>query len=233
MKKIFLFLASIFTMAIVNAQAIYEPDAEGNNNKITIELDEVDDISESSFTIYLSNPSISLCGLSAYFYFDDNSVKPWCYDDAAGYILEGNNYSKKSNPNGRLNGHSITSFLCDASNKEHAYQFFVGIAGATDFLGTEGWMATVYFDATKLSDGTHYLHMVNPECAWTNADASATATYKCANQDLLFKIHNGTMTFIETIPVQTENHAIYDLQGRRFNQVQQGVNIINGKKILH
>lgn len=220
-------------MSSAHAQAIYEPGAEGNDNKITVELDEVDDIRESSFTVYLENPTVSLCGVSAYFYFDDNSVKPWCYDDVAGYVIEGNNYSKKSNPSGRLNGHSVTSFLCEATNTEHAGQFYMSIAGATDFINNEGWIASVYFDATKLTEGTHILHMINPECAWTNADASSTATYRCVNQDILFKLHNNTITAIKVVPAQTEEHSYFDLQGRRLNQLQQGINIINGKKVLH
>lgn len=216
----------------------YLPGESGNNCSLSIEFDEAEILEEASFTLSMTNPGIDICVLSAYFYFDDNQVRPWAYDpDVDTYDVETNDYDKRKNPNGRVTDQSLQVQLSNDDNLEHPGYFYVAIAGAKNFLREEGEIATIYFDATKLSEGDHVLHMKDALCGSITGEGTdlQSVTYLCADQDIHFNVRGNTITIIDGInnifPLNPKER-VYDLGGRTTLPSQHGIYIINGKKII-
>lgn len=227
-----------FTAASAQTTTTLQPGESGNNCSLSIEFDEVEDLEDSSFTLSMNNPSTPICVLSAYFYFDDNSIRPWSYDPVSKtYDVEANEYSKK-NKTGRVTDQALKAQLSDDDNTEHPGYFYVAIAGDNDFLGEEGVMATIYFDATELSEGNHVLHMKDALCGAIEGDDVSelkSTKYLCADQQILFNVSKGTITIIDGIadiyPPQPQSR-IYDLTGRATIPNHHGIYIINGHKYI-
>lgn len=225
-----------FTTA--TAQTTLQPGEDGNNCSLSIEFDEVEDLEDSSFTLSMNNPSTPICVLSAYFYFDDNSIRPWSYDPVSKtYDVEANVYSKK-NKTGRVTDQSLKAQLSDDDNTEHPGYFYVAIAGDNDFLGEEGAMATIYFDASELAEGDHVLYMKDALCGSIEGESVAelkSTKYLCANQEIHFNITGSTITIIDGIhglchPISDDR--VYDLSGRATVPTAHGIYIKNGQKFL-
>lgn len=225
-----------FTTA--TAQTTLQPGEDGNNCSLSIEFDEVEDLEDSSFTLSMNNPSTPICVLSAYFYFDDNSIRPWNYDPVSKtYDVEANVYSKK-NKTGRVTDQSLKAQLSDDDNTEHPGYFYVAIAGDNDFLGEEGAMATIYFDASELAEGDHVLYMKDALCGSIEGESVAelkSTKYLCANQEIHFNITGSTITIIDGIhglchPISDDR--VYDLSGRATVPTAHGIYIKNGQKFL-
>lgn len=239
MKYLYTLALACLSFATASAQTTLLPGEDGNNCSLSIEFDEVDDLTESSFTLSMNNPSTPICVLSAYFYFDDNSIRPWSYDPATKtYDVEANIYHKKNNKTGRVTDQALKAQLSDDDNPEHPGYFYVAIAGDNDFLGEEGAMATIYFDATELREGNHVLHMKDALCGAIEGEEVSklkSTKYLCADQEIHFKIHNDVITIIDGInsiyPLPTEKR-IYDLSGRATTPTQHGIYIMGGKKIM-
>lgn len=239
MKKALLLILSAAFSLLSQAQKTYEVGDPANVCEITIEFDEVESLDEVSFTLSLSNPGLGVNGLSAYFTIDDNSVRPWTYDeDIEGYYVETNDYSKKNNPNGRLTDQSATTFLTEDTNPQYPANLYLGIAGSSDFRGNDGWLASVYFDATLLKDGIHVLHMVDPMCVNVVKEGEdfVSNSYLCANQDIHFEVSGGNLTVISALPtIGTKENlgaSVYDLSGRKTTPNAAGIYIKGGKKVV-
>lgn len=240
MKKALLLIISAAFAFLSFAQNTIEVGDPKNVCKITIEFDEVETLDEVSFSLSLDNPGIGINALSAYFTVDDNQVRPWIYDeDIEGYYVATNRYDKRDNPTGRLNGTSSEVFVCDETNAVYPGYYYLGLGGSKDFLGDEGWLASIYFDATLLSEGIHTLHMIDPMCVNVVKEGVdfVSTSYLCANQDIKFEINGGNLTIISAIPaIDTygNNGAnIYDLTGRKITRPESGVYLKNGKKIIY
>lgn len=239
MKHLYVFALALLCFSTGLAQTTYQPGENGNNCTLHIEFDDVDDLSESSFTLSMTNPSTPICALSAYFIIDDNSVRPWSYDPISNsYEVEMNEYSKK-NKEGRVTTQSLQTQLSDDSNPEHPGYFYVSIAGADNFLGEEGEMAYIYFDATKLKNGNHVLYMKDAFCgSIIGDDINNMKSYKylCNDQEIHFNVNNGTLTVLSNInvfPQNSETPETFDLQGRHINTLfSKGLYISGGRKIL-
>lgn len=238
MKYLYTLALALCGFVNASAQTTLQPGESGNNCSLSIEFDEVDDLTESSFTLSMNNPSTPICVLSAYFYFDDNSIRPWGYDPIAKtYDVVANTYSK-TNKTGRVTTQALQTQLSDDSNAEHPGYFYVAIAGSDDFLGKDGLMATIFFDATKLGDGNHVLYMKDALCGSVTGetvDNMQSTKYLCADQEIHFNVNGGTLTIVDGInsifPALPEGH-VYDLQGRVTIPAQHGIYISNGKKVL-
>lgn len=227
-----------FTAASAQTTTTLQPGESGNNCSLSIEFDEVEDLEDSSFTLSMNNPSTPICVLSAYFYFDDNSIRPWSYDPVSKtYYVEANIYSKK-NKTGRVTDQSLKTQLSDDDNTEHPGYFYVAIAGDNEFLGEEGAMATIYFDASKLTKGDHVLYMKDALCGSIEGESVAelqSTKYLCADQEIHFNITGSTITVIDGIHDlfhHTYDDRTYDLSGRATVPNTHGIYIKNGQKIL-
>lgn len=239
MKYLYTLALALCGFANASAQTTLQPGESGNNCSLSIEFDDVEDLTESSFTLSMSNPSTPICVLSAYFYFDDNSIRPWGYDPVTKtYDVEANIYHKKNNMTGRVTDQALKAQLSDDDNPEHPGYFYVAIAGDNDFLGEEGAMATIYFDATELREGNHVLYMKDALCGSVTGetvDNMQSTKYLCADQEIHFNVNGGTLTIVDGInsifPALPEGH-VYDLQGRVTIPAQHGIYISNGKKVL-
>lgn len=238
MKYFYTLALAFLAFTTATAQTTLQPGEEGNNCSLSIEFDEVEDLEDSSFTLSMSNPSTSICVLSAYFYFDDNSIRPWSYDPVSKtYYVEANIYSKK-NKTGRVTDQSLKTQLSDDANTEHPGYFYVAIAGDNEFLGEEGAMATIYFDASKLTKGDHVLYMKDALCGSIEGESVAelqSTKYLCADQEIHFNITGSTITVIDGIHDlfhHTYDDRTYDLSGRVTVPNTHGIYIKNGQKIL-
>lgn len=239
MKYLYTLALAIFGFSTASAQTILQPGESGNNCKIAVEFDEIDDLTEASFTISLANPDTPISVISAYLYFDDNSIRPWGYDPVSKtYDVETNDYDKRKNPNGRVTSQALNAMLCDDSNPDYPGYFMVTVAGSDAFLGEDGLIATVYFDASQLSQGIHHLYMKNPYCGWVigeTVEEMSSIQYNCVDQQIDFNVNGGTITIVDGInsiypPYPTPQ--VYDLSGRATNPASHGIYIVNGKKIL-
>lgn len=56
--------------------------------------------------------------------------------------------------------------------------------------------------------------------------------YTGSNSSTLITVHNQTATAIKSISIESLNGDIYNLNGQKINNMQKGVNIVNGKKVL-
>lgn len=237
-KTLLLILSAVFTL-LTQAQNTIEVGDPKNVCNISIEFDEVESLDEVSFTLSLDNPGVGINALSAYFTIDDNQVHPWSYDDySKSYLFDTNDYSNK-NKTGRLTKeHGANVTLTDETNAKYPSNLYFGLAGKSDFLGETGWLATIYFDATLLSEGVHVLHMVDPMCVNVVEEGGdfISNSYLCANQDIAFEVSSGNLTVISALPTidtkSQDSGAIYDLSGRQTKPTAPGIYVANGRKVV-
>lgn len=239
MKKVLLLIISAAFSILSYAQNTIEVGDPNNVCGISIEFDEVESLDEVSFTLSLDNPGVGINALSAYFTIDDNEVRPWIYDeDIDGYYAETNLYSKKNNPSGRITDQSATLFMTDATNEQYPSNLYLGLGGSSDFRGEEGWLVSIYFDATQLSNGLHTLHMVDPMCVNVVEEGGkfVSNSYLCADQDIAFEINGGNLTVISAIPSIGAKgngaNSTFDLSGRKTTPTTSGIYLKNGKKVI-
>lgn len=239
MKKALLLIISAAFAFLSFAQNTIEVGDPKNVCKITIEFDEVETLDEVSFTLSLDNPGVGINAMSAYFTIDDNKIRPWIYDEEDGYIVDGNVFNRRNNPNGRID-QNPTVFLTEENNPKYASCLYLGIGGSGDFRGEEGWLASIYFDATLLSNGIHTLHMVDPMCVNVVEEGGkiVSNSYLCANQDIKFEINGGNLTVISALPsidAKANNKSCaYDLSGRKVAApTASGIYLENGKKVIY
>lgn len=241
MKKALLLIISAAFAFLSFAQNTIEVGDPKNVCKITIEFDEVETLDEVSFTLSLDNPGVGINAMSAYFTVDDNQVRPWIYDeDIDGYYAETNLYSKKNNPSGRITDQSATLSMTAATNEQYPSNLYLGLGGSSDFRGEEGWLVSIYFDATQLSNGIHTLHLIDPMCVNVVKEGVnfGSTTYLCANQDIKFEINGGNLTVISALPCidakANDKSCAYDLSGRKVAApTASGIYLENGKKVIY
>lgn len=234
MKKIFAATAALLITAGAHAQAIYEPGQ--HDNMVTVVADDAaDEIDNYPLDITLDNPTTPMGSVSVYLYIDDNSIRPWVYDN------DEECYAYDTNTKRCYKSVIVQIFECDDTNPTSPGYLFVNALDTKDFKLTTGTIITVYFDATKLSDGYHTIHVVEPMCSSASADGSESASYYCADQEITFHVGNGTITVVDGInAIYPPYPAVptYDLQGRLCpdNQTNTapcpGIYIRDGKKII-
>lgn len=228
MKKIYTLAASLLVAISANAQAIYE--SGQHDNLVTVALEESsEDLQNYPIDLCLSNPTIGICSVSAYFYIDDNSIRPWLYDeDEECYAYDYNSKRCYKSVN-------VMSFLADEDNPKYPGYFFINAVDTKNFKLTDGTILTFYMDATKLSNGNHKLHIVEPMCSYVD-DTMASATYKCVEQVVDFNINAGTLTIVNGMDILYHNNDndsnFFDLTGRVSNVAQRGIYIKNGRKVI-
>lgn len=233
MKKILALSATLLLAIGAHAQAIYNP-GEHNNTVTVIAKDANADLDNFPIEIHLSNPETSIGSISTYLYFDDNSVRPWIWDE------DEESYTYDTNTKRCYKSATVNIWLADEDNPKFPGYFYVNVLDSKDFKLNEGNVITVYIDATKLSDGTHILHVVEPMCSYASSDGSESATYFCTPHNLEFNVSGGTLTVVDGInsiypPIPEYPH--YDLQGRpelnnRWSGERTGIHIVGGKKII-
>lgn len=119
----------------------------------------------------------------------------------------------------------------DLQNKEMTSTIKpVAINGIT-FTGTQ----------THIEAAGHYgiLARDNKDAQFVATDNTLSGFYatRCyidyaGSTSTLITVHNQTPTAIKSITLSDVNGDIYNLNGQKVNQAQQGINIINGKKVL-
>lgn len=223
MKKYLLFFVTCLCASLASAQEEYNPG--DHDNRIYLELEETDEPEEMPVNICLFNPTTSMAGVSMYLYIDDNTVDAWSYDedDEVNYDINRDRCNKNS---------TVDIFMTEESNVSYPEYLYFSVTYKTDFKGTDGTLVTIYIDATKLTEGNHVLHVVDPLCSYVGADFS-TASYLCNNSELPFTFSNGLITLMNPlINADSKNNVCLDLQGRRVNNATKGIYIVNGKKVI-
>lgn len=234
MKKILALFATIFPLSAsllpLHAQAIFNPGE--HNNKVTVVAEDADaDIEKFPLEIHLSNPTTGIGGISSYLYFDDNTVRPWIWDE------DEESYSYDTNTKRCYKTATVNIWLADEDNQKFPGYFYVNVFDSRDFKLNDGNIITIYIDGTKLSDGKHILHVLEPMCSYANADGSESATYFCTPHDIEFNVGQGVITIADAIKnIHVNSPSLpctYDLQGRRLAQPSvQGISIIDGRKVI-
>lgn len=227
MKKIFSLSLALFATISANAQTIYQP-GEHDNVVSVVANDATDDLTMYPLEITLSNPTTPMRGVEVTLAIDDNAVRPWVWDEDERTYAYDNNTKRiyKNTP--------VKLFLLNNDHPKYPSFFFVSIADERDFKLSEGTLATIYFDATQLSNGDHTIHVISPMCSYVGDDLSS-ASYFCANQDIHFNISGGTLTVLNGINVLSPTDSktdTYDLQGRRIAEPTHGLYIQSGRKII-
>lgn len=227
MNRILSLTFALFAAIAANAQAIYQP-GQHDNLITVVAADAADNLKEYPIELLLTNPTVSMCGIEAYFYIDDNSIRPWVYDE------DEEEYAYERNSSRTYKSLKYKLMICDEDNPKHPGHFYVNFVDDRDFKLTEGAIATIYLDATKLSTGDHVLHVVEPMCSYVSDDLSS-ASYFCSNQDIHFNISGGTLTVLNGIHILSPldaNAATYDLLGRKVNATSHGIYLQNGRKVI-
>lgn len=231
MKKIYALALAALIGTTANAQEKYQP-GEHDNVLTVVAADASAGIDEYPLEINLTNPTVAIAAVSAYFYIDDNSIQPWLCEEEDGEIF----YTIATNGSRCSRNSTFDAFMTDDTNPNFPHYLFVNVyEKKSNFKLTEGTIATLYIDATKLSNGTHTIHVVQPLCSAASADGSSSASYFCADQDITFRINGGTITVVDGIhtiyppypPVPT-----YDLLGRPIDATHPGLYIRGGKKVI-
>lgn len=229
MKKIYSLSLSLLATISANAQAIYQP-GEHDNVVSVVANDATDNLTNFPLDITLSNPTTPMRGVEVTLAIDDNVVRPWVWDeDEEAYAYDNNTKRTRKNAPTKV-------FLLNNDHPTYPDFLFVSIADDRDFKLSEGTLATIYFDATQLSNGDHTLHVISPMCSYVSDDLSS-ASYFCESQDIRFNISGGTLTVLNSISVLAPadgNIPTYDLQGRVCPQgvATSGLYIKNGRKVI-
>lgn len=231
MKKIYALVLAGLLSANAFAQESYEPGT--HDNIVTVVANDSEtDLEEYPLEVTLSNPTTAIAGVSAYFYIDDNSSAPWVCEEEDGEVF----YIIETNSNRCSRNSAFDAFMTEPTNEAFPHYLFVNIyEKKSDFKLTEGTIATLYIDATQLSDGSHTIHVVEPMCSAASADGSSSASYYCPNQEICFSKNGGTLTIINGIDdlLRKEiEQQTFDLQGRPTTATQHGVYISRGKKVI-
>lgn len=227
MKKILAAAAALLFTASAHAQANYEPGQ--HDNIVTVVADDsAEEINYYPINITLDNPSTGIGSVSTYLYIDDNSIRPWIYDE------DEESYAYDTNTKRCYKSAIVQAFVCDETNPTRPGYFFVNVLDTKDFKLNTGTIITVYIDATLLSEGVHTIHVVEPMCSYASADGSESASYYSADHEISFRKSNGTLTVIDGIKDLTHNpidsNVVYDLQGRPCTTAPNRITIKGGKK---
>lgn len=230
MKKILALTAATLLCIGARAQTIYNP-GEHDNLVSVVAQDQSGNLDKFPLEIQLTNPTISIGSVSAYFYIDDNNVRPWVYDEDEEEYAYDINLAR-----GTVKQSTVNLSLTDDDNPTFPGYFYVNVLNSKDFKLNEGTIVTIYIDASKLSAGKHTLHILEPMCSYANADGSESASYFCAPQDIILNVGQGVITVadaIHNVQLSEISEVAYDLQGRRINHpTLHGVTIVGGRKII-
>lgn len=232
MKKTLALSVSLLLCIAARAQKVYVYNPGEHDNLVSVVAqNQSGNLDKFPLEIQLTNPSVSIGSVSAYFYIDDNKIRPWVYDE------EEEEYAYDINTaRGTIKQSTVNIFPTDDDNPTFPGYFYVNVLNSKDFKLTEGTIVTIYIDATQLSEGKHTLHVVEPMCSYANADGTESASYFCAPQDIEINLNQGVITVadaIRTVQTNTTTNTTYDLQGRRLTQpASHGISIVGGQKII-
>ncbi|MBQ1932376.1 MAG: hypothetical protein II360_02635 [Muribaculaceae bacterium] len=205
MKKI---LTSLL-LGLVAYMTISAAETDLHDNRLYIAVGKSDDLSQVPIDLHLENPTINITAIELYLTLPEGvyvgSVKPTSRSAANHVITAGDT------PNG----------------------YFVSIASEKikSFENTDGAVCTFYCDFSPLVDGD-YTISTSGVFAIGVADDIVTC-YTTDGQEEQFTKNEGLITEIDKIEPNTGSLVIYNLQGFRLKEPQNGqINIINGKKVI-
>lgn len=230
MKRVFSITLLLFAAITAHAQStglIYQP-GEHNNLVSVVADDSADELEKYPLEITLSNPTTPIRGIDVSLCIDDNSIRPWVYDD------DEEEYAYDLNSKRTYKSTKQEIFFNTEEHPTYPGYLHILINDSRDFKLTEGTISTIYIDATQLSSGKHTLHVVSPMCSFIGEDFSS-ASYFCSDQTINFTIEGGTITIVDGINSIYPPYPapqVYDLAGRATTPANHGIYIVDGKKIL-
>lgn len=205
MKKI---LTSLL-LGLVAYMTITAAETDLHDNRLYIAVGKSDDLSQVPISLHLENPTIDVTAIELHL-----------------ILPEGSNVTYLEPTSRCATNHEITT-----SNTTKG--FFVSIASnkIEKFDNTDGAVCTFYCDFTPLVDGD-YTISTSGVFAIGVADDIVTC-YTTDGQEEQFTKNEGLITEIDKIEPNTGSLVIYNLQGFRLKEPQNGqINIINGKKVI-
>ena len=169
-------------------EATIVEDGDNNVARLSAAIGNSDDLTAVPVTVFLTN-SIDICAAE---YVIVAPVEPakFVYDEEEeDYMIANTDRWSK--------GHNAVMIAGTALHGQDG--FFVSITDSKNraFAGTEGSIATVYFDATGLADGDYEVTIKDGI-----AVTKATDTYKTADMTLKFVIAGGKATGLSTITAE-------------------------------
>ena len=211
-----------FGKEIVGASEIIPAD---RNDKafLTISVGSTTDLAKIPVSVILTNPEVEITAVEGCM-FSPAGVSSFLYDeDNEDFVYDTTDRWTRS--------HGNTSF---AGTKLHGFDwFFFSIVSnkSSNFKGTDGVIATFYFDGSKLGDGEYEIKLKDAISVWT--DKRNTKTYDAKPMSSTFTISGGKATGVEG--VEAENGAkagsAITVDGKAASSLQKGqIYIIDGKK---
>ena len=119
------------------------------------------------------------------------------------------------------------SFVSASNNKALTISVSFGTSDTKyPVLASPEKIATVYFDASSLSDGTYEIKLVK-STVFPSADERIDQEDYTAS----FTIADGAVTKISAVEASKASSEIYNVNGQKLNGLQKGINIVGGKKV--
>ena len=211
-----------FGKEIVGASEIIPAD-QNDKALLTISVGSTTDLAKIPVSVILTNPEVEITAVEGCM-FSPAGVSSFLYDeDNEDFVYDTTDRWTRS--------HGNTSF---AGTKLHGFDwFFFSIVSnkSSNFKGTDGVIATFYFDGSKLGDGEYEIKLKDAISVWT--DKRNTKTYDAKPMSSTFTISGGKATGVEG--VEAENGAkagsAITVDGKAASSLQKGqIYIIDGKK---
>ena len=212
-----------FGKEIVGATEIIPAD-QNDKALLTISVGSTTDLAKIPVSVILTNPEVTITAVEGCL-FSPAGVKSFLYDEDEGMFV----FDKTDRWRGT---HGNTSF---AGTDRHGMDwFFFSIVSSTsaNFKGTDGVIATFYFDGSKLGDGEYEIKLKDAISVWT--DKRDTKTYDAKPMSSTFTISGGKATGVEGVEAESGAKAgsAITVDGKAASSLQKGqIYIIDGKKV--
>ena len=233
MKKIFTlcFVAASMMFATASADTVVGateiiPADQNDKALLTISVGSTTDLAKIPVSVILTNPEVTITAVEGCL-FSPAGVKSFLYDeDEEAFVFDRSDRWRGS--------HGNTSF---AGTDRHGMDwFFFSIVSNTsaNFKGTDGVIATFYFDGSTLGDGNYEIKLKDAISVWT--DKRDTKTYDAKPMSSTFTISGGKATGVEGVEAEANAtvKGIYTISGQEVSAPVKGqVYIVDGKKVKY
>lgn len=224
MKKLLLSIVAMLAFASMQAQNVNMYILVGNTT----------DIKNIPVTLYVDN-DVEITGLQATFAIPDVLTK-------TSYVFDEDEETYFSISSRATKNHKKNSKELFKASKPNDLSISIVSDNGSMIKDNSGEMGTFWFDGSSLADGTYSVKLYDA-CVFPDANSridaagqhtpEQSADYKPFEFVCTFTLANGAVTCnIKNVSAATKVGGIYNVAGQQMNNLQKGINIVDGKKIF-